>query len=62
MNQGILRSSIIAAAIAVVMWIVFSLLFAEPSTGDLISGAIVFGLIGLIGTYVITTVITRSKQ
>jgi hypothetical protein len=61
MNQGFLRSSIIAAVIAVVVWVVISLL-VDMSTGAVISGAIVLGLIGLIGTYVISTIVARSKQ
>ena len=53
------RSSLVAAAIAVVFAVVAGLVF-DMGTGT-IGFAIAMGVIGFVGTYVISTVIVRRR-
>lgn len=61
MNQDTMRSSLTAAAIALVAWIVMGLIFLD-SKSTVALWAVIIAIGTFVITYGITTVIGRAKQ
>jgi TRAP-type C4-dicarboxylate transport system permease large subunit len=60
MDRNALRSSVIAGSIALVIYVIIAML-TGASIGAALVGGVILGLIGLVGTYVITTIISARK-
>ena len=62
LNNPNIRSSLIAAAIVVVVWVIMAFIFSVGSAGEIALWAVIFALATFVITMVISTVIDRSKQ